>query len=100
MSSETETLMRLLPNVETEQTAFQRQREIIRALKGDDSAAKRLAEKLKACANGSPCKLSMCPICVRRRRASFVLAALRVIRRVQRKRKLPLTALSAEQVCD
>jgi len=95
MSSETDTLTQLLPDFETEQTAFERQSEMIRALNGDDPAATRLADKLKACANGSPCDLSMCPICVRRLRASFVLPALKVIRRVQRKRKLPITAFSA-----
>jgi hypothetical protein len=100
MSSETDTLTRLLPDFETVQTAFERQREIIRALKGDDPAAARLADKLKACANGSPCELSMCPICVRTLRASFVLAARKTIRRVQRREKLPLTAFCAVPLSD
>lgn len=100
MSSETDTLTQLLPDFETEQTAFERQAEIIRARKGEDPAATRLAEKLKRCANGRPCNLSMCPICVRRLRASFVLAARRVIRRVQRRRKLPITAFCAVPLRD
>jgi hypothetical protein len=87
--------MRLLPDFETEQMAFERQSQMIRALKGDDPVVKSLADQLKRCAKGSPCDLSMCPICVRKLRASFVLTALKVIRRVQRKRKLPITAFSA-----
>jgi len=95
MGSQPQTIEQLLPKFETEQTVFERQSEIIRALKGDDPVATRLADKLKACANGSPCKLSMCPICVRTLRASFVLAARRVIKKVQRRQELPITAFSA-----
>jgi len=95
MDSQPKTIEKLLPKFETKQTAFQRQREIIRALKGEDPAATRLAEMLKRCANGRPCDLSMCPVCVRRLRASFVLAARRVIRRVQGRLKLPITAFCA-----
>src|SRR5437016_1559477 len=100
MESQPQTIEQLLPEFETEQTAFERQREMIRALKGHDQAAKRLAEKLKRCAKGQQCNLSMCPICVRRLRASFVLAARRVIRRVQRRRKLPVTAFCAVPLRD
>jgi hypothetical protein len=95
MSSETAKLTQLLPNFETAPTAFERQAKIIRALGGDDPAAIRVAEKLQQCAKGGSCNLSMCPICVRRLRASFVLAARRVIRRVQRRLKLPITAFCA-----
>jgi hypothetical protein len=100
MNSEAAKLAQLLPDFETEQTAFERQSEMIRALKGDDSAAERVAEKLKRCAKGRPCNFSMCPICVRRLRASFVLAACRVIRRVQRRRTLPVTAFCAVPLRD
>jgi hypothetical protein len=99
-SSEAAKLTQLLPDFESSNDAFERQSEIIRALKGDDPAVARLADKLKACASGSPCNLSMCPICVRRLRASYVLAACKIIRRVQRRGKLPLTAFSAVHVCD
>jgi hypothetical protein len=95
MSSETDTLTQLLPDFETEQMAFERQSQMIRALKGDDPAVKSLADQLKRCAKGRPCDLSMCPICVRRLRASFVLAALKVIKRVRQRRQLPITAFSA-----
>jgi hypothetical protein len=100
MSSETDTLTQLLPDFETSDQVSKRQTEIIRALNGDDPGAKRLTDKLKACANGSPCKLSMCPICVRRLRASFVLAALKVIKKVQRRQELPITAFQAVPLSD
>jgi hypothetical protein len=107
MHSQARTIQQLLPEFETIEEAFERQAEIIRALKGKHAAsaklekrARDLAEKLTECANGFPCNLSMCPICVRGLRESFVLAALRLIEGLQRKRKLPLTAFSAVGGCD
>jgi hypothetical protein len=82
MNLPAQTIEQLLPNFETEEEAFERQAAIIKALNGQDPAsanlaerAADLAERLTECANGHPCNLSMCPICVRDLRESFVLAA-------------------------
>jgi hypothetical protein len=105
-----QSIEQLLPKFETEETAFERQAEIIQALQGQDpTSAKRakraakLEHKLTECANGSPCNLSMCPVCVHGLRASFVLAATACIDKLRSTKwgpRLPITAFSAVHVCD
>jgi hypothetical protein len=111
MGSKTDKLTQLLPDFETEQTAFERQSEMIRALKGRDPKSARLAqrsanlvERLKECSDSSPCNLSICPVCVRSLRASFVLAAKARIDKLQSAPKwgalLPITAFQAVPLSD
>jgi hypothetical protein len=111
MGSQPQTIKQLLPEFETEQTAFERQSEIIHALKGQDPAsgkladrAANLAEKLRECANGLPCDLSMCPVCVRSLRESFVLAAKACIDQLRSARTwgplLPISAFCAVPLSD
>ena len=74
MKSDRETLMKLvLVEFETKKKARARQAEMIGALEGKVSKATALADKLRRCADGEPCNLAICPICVRGLRESLVL---------------------------
>jgi hypothetical protein len=100
MKSTTKLIRKRLPKFETRKDVVERRRKIIRALNRGDRAATKMAKKLAKCATGHPCKLSTCPSCVRRLRRGFILDALRLVEKLQRRGKLPITAFSAVSMRD
>jgi hypothetical protein len=64
----------------------------------EDARAKKLAKQLGRCANGRPCKLSICPICVRTFRRAFILGAVAGIDELEMGPPLPIIEFSAVSV--
>jgi hypothetical protein len=86
----------LVPEFETLRHVIKRQKKSIEALTKGGRIAKRLARKIKNCADGEEaCETATCPVCVRELRQSFILGASDLIRKIQRNYELPITAFSA-----
>jgi hypothetical protein len=100
MRRSTASITKLLPRFETRRQVIERQKELIQALTGGDPAARRLARKVKKCVTGEPCKSAICPVCVRTLRRSFIVGVSKRIRKLRRKRRLPITAFSAILIAD
>ena len=123
MTSTRETIKQLLPTFERKQDARKRHAEMIRALQRDDgrgkriaeqfaalevplipdpleedARAKKLAEQLGRCVHGRPCNLSICPICLRRLRKSFILGAVTCIEELGLGPELPIIKFSAVSI--
>jgi hypothetical protein len=100
MKSPNGLIRKRLPRFETKKDVVERRRKMIRALNRGGRAAAKMAKKLARCTASDPCKLSMCPSCVRRLRREFILDALRLVEKLQRRGKLPITAFSAVSIHD
>jgi hypothetical protein len=123
MASKRKTIKQLVPTFETKQQAAKRHAQMSRALQRDDgrgariaeqwaalevplvpdpleedARAKKLAEQLARCANSRPCNLSICPICLRRLRESFILGAVTCIQQLGLGPELPIIEFSAVSV--
>jgi hypothetical protein len=123
MTSKRKTIKQLVPTFETKQDARKRHAEMIRALQRDDgrgkriaeqfaalevplvpdpleedARAKKLAEQLGRCVHGRPCNLSICPICLRRFRKSFILGAVTFIEELGMGPELPFIEFSGVSV--
>ncbi|WP_374631139.1 hypothetical protein [Ferrovibrio sp.] len=62
-----------LAGFETRQQAKTRRADLIRALNAGDNPSRELAEVLAACSTGARCGISICPFCMRRCRARFLI---------------------------
>src|ERR1700688_2368933 len=100
MKSTTKLIRKRLPNFETKRDIVERRRKMIRALNRGGRAAAKMAKKLARCTASDRCKLSICPSCLRRLRRGFILDALGLVEKLQRRGKLPITAFSAVSIHD
>jgi len=65
-----------LANFETRDQVKERKADLIRALNAGDNPSRELAEVLAACRTGARCGLSICPFCMRRFRARFLIPTI------------------------
>jgi hypothetical protein len=124
MTSKRETIKHLIRNFETKEDAHKRHTRIIAALQRDDGRGKRIAEQyaafgpfnpdpleedarakqlaaqLRRCGKGRQCNLSICPICLRRLRKSFILGAVSCLEELGLGPALPIIEFSAISVTD
>jgi len=122
MTSKSETIKQLVCNFETKEHAHKRHARLIAALQRDDgrgkriaeqfaalgplnpdpleedARAKQLAEQLRRCGKGHQCNLSICPICLRRLRKSFILGVATCIEELGLGPQLPIIEFSAVSV--
>jgi hypothetical protein len=94
----TEKVMPLLPEFETQEETCERQSKMVLALEGENGAVTILSKRLRWChSGGSPCRLPMCPSCLREQRACFIVGALSCtdeVRSVVNHAELPITPFS------
>jgi hypothetical protein len=123
MTSKRESIKQLVCNFETKEHAHKRHARLVSALQRDDgrgkriaeqfaalevplipdpqeedARAKKLAEQLGRCVHGRPCDLSICPICLRQLRKSFILCAVTCIEELGLGPELPIFEFSAVSV--
>jgi hypothetical protein len=99
-NSSTVSIRRVWPNLETREQTRENRDHLVRQLRNGDRSAQLFADKLAKCQTHRRCGSSTCPICVRRLRKEFILDALRLVEKLRRRGKLPITAFSAASVRD
>jgi hypothetical protein len=71
---------------------------IVMQAQQDDRMAIELARQLEQCADGPPCNLSICPLCVRKMRKSLIMEAVASIDELGLQPELPITKFSGVAV--
>jgi hypothetical protein len=119
MPPKRERIKQLVPDFETKERAHKRHTRIIAALQRDDGRGKRIAEQyaavgplnpdpleedarakqlgeqLRRCGKERQCNLSICPICLRQLRKSFILGAMTCVEELALGPELPIVEFSA-----
>jgi hypothetical protein len=99
-NSSTVSIRQVWPNLETREQARESRDQLVRQLRNGDRSTRLLADKLANCQKTRRCGLAICPFCVRRLRKGFILDALRLVERLRRRGKLPITAFPAASIRD